>query len=177
MSQMSRATLALACVVCMGCYHATVETGASPSPEVIYKSFASGWIYGLVPPSTVATAARCPNGVAKVETQLSFVNQLVSFLTLGIYTPMQITVTCAVAPKTAAIIPVPDHSTQQAPAPPSPSSVTPPPQTSAAAPPVTATGGGRSDTELQAFEGIRRAVDDLQRRALLAGYHESEPGT
>lgn len=30
-----------------------------------------------------------------VETQLSFPNQLVSFLTGGIYTPMTITVTCA----------------------------------------------------------------------------------
>ena len=78
-----------------GCYHATVETGATPSAVVIDKSFASAWIYGLVPPSTVSTAAKCPDGVAKVETQLSFVNQVVSFLTLGIYTPMQIRVTCA----------------------------------------------------------------------------------
>lgn len=49
----------------------------------------------LLPPSMVSTAERCPNGVAKVETQQSFVNQLVGFLTLGIYTPMQIKVTCA----------------------------------------------------------------------------------
>ena len=82
-------------VAMAGCYHATVETGATPSTQVINKSFASAWIYGLVPPSTVSTAERCPNGVAKIETQLSFVNQVVSFLTLGIYTPMQITVTCA----------------------------------------------------------------------------------
>src|ERR1041384_1774606 len=79
----------------LGCYHATVETGAPASNEIVSKSFASGWIFGLVPPSTVATAAKCPNGVAKVETQLSFVNQLVSFLTLYIYTPMNIKVTCA----------------------------------------------------------------------------------
>ncbi|HET6579197.1 MAG TPA: hypothetical protein VFG66_12795 [Gemmatimonadales bacterium] len=101
MHRSPRAFLLVACVLSLGCYHATVETGAPPSPEVIDKSFASGWIYGLVPPSTVSTAARCPNGPAKVETRLSFVNQLVSFLTLGIYTPMQITVTCA-ASKTAA---------------------------------------------------------------------------
>jgi hypothetical protein len=82
-------------IVCAGCYHATVETGATPSTEVIEKKFASSWIYGLVPPSTVSTSARCPNGPAKVETQHSFVNQLVGFLTLGIYTPMEITVTCA----------------------------------------------------------------------------------
>jgi hypothetical protein len=43
----------------------------------------------------VETAAKCPNGVARVETRLSFLNQLVSGLTLGIYTPMEIVVTCA----------------------------------------------------------------------------------
>lgn len=80
-----------------GCYHATIETGLAPSNEVIEKDFASGWIYGLVPPSTVETQSKCPNGVSKVETQLSFVNQLVAFLTLDIYTPMDIKVTCAAA--------------------------------------------------------------------------------
>jgi len=49
----------------------------------------------LVPPSTVETQQKCPKGVSKVETQLSFPNMLVSFLTLSIYTPMDIKVTCA----------------------------------------------------------------------------------
>lgn len=80
-----------------GCYHASIDTGKNPSGQVIKQSFASSWIYGLVPPKTVETAARCPNGVAKVETRLSFVNQLVGLITLGIYTPMEITVTCAEA--------------------------------------------------------------------------------
>jgi hypothetical protein len=78
-----------------GCYHATVETGRPLSTQVVEKKFASGWVYGLVPPSTISTAEKCPDGAAKVETQLSFVNQLVSFLTLGIYTPMDIRATCA----------------------------------------------------------------------------------
>jgi hypothetical protein len=82
-------------ILLAGCYHATVETGVTPSTVVIDKSFASAWIYGLVPPSTVSTAEKCPNGVAKVETQHTFLNQLVGALTLGIYTPMQIRVTCA----------------------------------------------------------------------------------
>lgn len=78
-----------------GCYHATVDTGMTPSPVTIEKAWASGWVYGLVPPSTVETMAKCTNGVAKVETQLSFANQLVNVLTIGIYTPMEIKVTCA----------------------------------------------------------------------------------
>jgi hypothetical protein len=48
-----------------------------------------------VPPKIVETAERCPDGVAKVETRLSFLNQVVAILTLGIYTPMSIKVTCA----------------------------------------------------------------------------------
>jgi hypothetical protein len=62
---------------------------------VIDKAWASSWIIGLVPPSTVETQAKCPNGVSKVETQLSFLNMLVAALTLDIYTPMSIKVTCA----------------------------------------------------------------------------------
>lgn len=77
------------------CYHATVNTGLRPSAMKIENKWASGWIYGLVPPDTVETMAQCPEGVAQVDTQLSFLNQLVSFLTWGIYTPMEIVVTCA----------------------------------------------------------------------------------
>lgn len=90
--------LSLVCVLLLsvaGCHHAVVRTGKPPSNEVIKKSFAAGWIYGLVPPDVVATAERCPNGVARVETQLSFANQIVGILTLGIFTPMEIKVTCA----------------------------------------------------------------------------------
>jgi Bor protein len=52
-------------------------------------------VYGLVPPEDMETKAKCTNGVAKVETQQSFRNGLVGILTLGIYTPWQIDVTCA----------------------------------------------------------------------------------
>jgi hypothetical protein len=78
-----------------GCYHATVTTGLPPSLEKVEKHWAAGWIYGLVPPSTLESAQKCSNGVARVDTQLSFANQLVGFLTWGIYTPMEIVVTCA----------------------------------------------------------------------------------
>lgn len=82
-----------------GCYHATIETGLPPSNRTLEQHWASGWIGGLVPPSMVETAERCPDGVARVETKLSFLNQLVAGLTLGIYTPMYIEVTCAAAPR------------------------------------------------------------------------------
>ncbi len=78
-----------------GCYHARVTTGAEMSAHVVENTFASGFIFGLVPPNVVNVASECTNGVAQVETRLSFVNMLVANLTMGIYTPMHIKVTCA----------------------------------------------------------------------------------
>ena len=77
------------------CYHATVVTGLAPSTVVVEKAWASSWIDGLVPPSTVETQAQCKSGVSKVETQLPFLNLIVGAITFGIYTPMSIKVTCA----------------------------------------------------------------------------------
>ena len=94
-----RSIAAIACAALLvstaACFHATIETGLAPSTTVIEQPFASGWIYGLVPPSTVETQSKCPRGVSKVETQHSFLNMLVSFITFDIYTPIDIKVTCA----------------------------------------------------------------------------------
>lgn len=87
--------VAFLAIAASGCYHAVVDTGLAPSTQVVDVPWASGFVDGLVPPSTVETAAKCPHGVAKVETQHSFLNMVAQVLTLGIYTPMQITVTCA----------------------------------------------------------------------------------
>lgn len=95
MDRIRRLSVALLLIAAAACYHATVDTGLTPSTVVVDKSWASGWIYGLVPPSTVETASKCPRGAAKVETQHSFLNMLVAGLTGGIYTPMSIKVTCA----------------------------------------------------------------------------------
>jgi hypothetical protein len=83
------------CVAIGACHHATIDLGATPSLETIHEPWANSWIYSLVPPSRIETAAKCASGVAKVETQRSFLNGLVAILTLGIYTPMEIKVTCA----------------------------------------------------------------------------------
>lgn len=83
------------CFAGTACYHATINTGRPVSTDSISVPWANSFVYGLVPPPIVETAARCPNGVAKVETQHSFLNSLVGALTFGIYTPIRIDVTCA----------------------------------------------------------------------------------
>ncbi|MEM1057173.1 MAG: hypothetical protein AAGI52_16770 [Bacteroidota bacterium] len=78
-----------------GCYHAEVITGKPAGTRVVEESFALGFIYGLIPPPELEVAADCPDGVAVVETEMSFVNGLVNFLTGGLVNPWTIRVTCA----------------------------------------------------------------------------------
>lgn len=79
------------------CYNASVITDKAPSNVVIDKPWALSFVYGLIPPATIDASETCTNGIAKVETKISFLNQLVNGLTAGLVTPMHITVTCAVA--------------------------------------------------------------------------------
>ena len=88
-------TLLATALALSGCFHATIETGLPLGTQKLEQAWASSWVYGLVPPKTVETASRCPNGVARVETRRSFSKSLVGILTFGIYTPMEIMVTCA----------------------------------------------------------------------------------
>ena len=112
-----RAAAILAAFALTGCYHAVIQTGRPESSDVISIKWANSFIFGLVPPPVVETASRCTNGVAKVETQHSFLNGLAAFVTFSLYTPMQIDVTCA-ARGTASADPViklqPGRSAQQA---------------------------------------------------------------
>jgi hypothetical protein len=88
-------------VLLTGCYVATVDMGKPASATVHRQDFAPCWVFGLVPPPTVNGATLCPGGVSKVETQHSFLNYIVGTITFGIYTPIQITVTCAEAGSTS----------------------------------------------------------------------------
>lgn len=78
-----------------GCYHVTVETGKPASNTVINDPWAMAFVGGLIPPDVVNVSSQCRNGVSRVESQLSFLNMLVSGITGSIITPMTITVTCA----------------------------------------------------------------------------------
>ena len=90
-----RAAAVVAAFALTGCYHAVIQTGRPESTDVISIKWANSFIFGLVPPPIVETASRCTNGVAKVETQHSFLNGIAAIVTFSIYTPMQIDVTCA----------------------------------------------------------------------------------
>jgi len=80
-----------------GCYHAQVTTGLPASNDVYQQAWATSFIGGLVPPSIVNAEQHCSNGVARVETRLSFLNMVATLITFNLYSPMEITVTCASA--------------------------------------------------------------------------------
>ena len=78
-----------------GCFHQTVQSGLQPSTNVVEHAFVSTWLWGIVPAEPIDTRQMCPTGVAKVETEQSFLNGLVGALTIGIYSPQRLLVTCA----------------------------------------------------------------------------------
>ena len=86
--------LALA-VSTTACFHQSYQSGLTPSATVVEKPFVATWLWGLVPAKPVDVRQSCPSGVATVETEQSFVNGLVGVVTLGIYTPQRLRVTCA----------------------------------------------------------------------------------
>lgn len=94
-----------------GCYSAQVTTDKQPSGQVIEKPWATGFVAGLATPGAQIDAAQqCPNGVAMVETEVSFLNQLATFVTLNIYSPMSVTVTCAAGGSMSSLMPAPEFT-------------------------------------------------------------------
>ncbi len=76
------------------CYHSIVDTGLEPGPTAYHEGWEAAWFVGLVPAKVDATGT-CGGPWARVETQQSFLNGLVTFLTLGIYAPHDVEIVCA----------------------------------------------------------------------------------
>jgi Bor protein len=95
MKRRSRVASLIVTLALGGCYHQVVQTGRTPSTVVVSHPWTATWLWGLVPPEEINVSSKCQNGVATVETQQSFVNGLVTALTLGIYAPRDVRITCA----------------------------------------------------------------------------------
>ena len=94
---MTRATIvAVAALGAPGCYHSVIETGLQPGRVGYSEEWETAWLIGAVPARVDATEA-CQGPWARVETQQSLLNGIVTFLTLGIFAPHEVEVTCAAA--------------------------------------------------------------------------------
>ena len=108
MTRLRPALLPCLALTLAACYHQVVRTELPPSPTVVEREWVPAWVFGLVPAKPIDFRQQCPSGAAVVETQQSFANGLVRLVTLGIYTPQSVRVTCASgagsAPGSAAVI-------------------------------------------------------------------------
>jgi hypothetical protein len=93
---MRRGSWLLALAVCLGgCFHQVIDTGRPRGMIVVDRPWVSTWLWGLVAATEVDVSTECPAGPALIVTEQSFANGLVGLVTLGIYTPQHLTVTCA----------------------------------------------------------------------------------
>ena len=88
-----------------GCYYAVIDTGRPQSVRTVEESWAPSYVGGMVPPRLEEFVERCPHGAARVEVFRSPRNMLVTALTLGIYAPSTVQVTCALEKRGAAPAP------------------------------------------------------------------------
>ena len=95
MSRKRWSPVVLVVTLLAACFHQVVQTGRTPGPVVVEKPWVSTFIFGIVPAQPIDVRQQCPSGVATVETQQTFLNGLVGGITLGIYTPQSVKVTCA----------------------------------------------------------------------------------
>jgi Bor protein len=79
--------LALLVLVSTGCHTFRFHVSAAPSaptPVVEHKSF---WVFAWFPTQEVDVRAICPDGVATIEEETTFLDGFISTLTLSIYSP------------------------------------------------------------------------------------------
>jgi hypothetical protein len=73
-----------------------ITSGAKAQDSVnSVKEWATTFVYGVVPATVASAAAQCRDGLAKVRRGQTPANTLVSLVTLGMFNPITILVTCA----------------------------------------------------------------------------------
>jgi hypothetical protein len=94
----ARGAILLACtsiaLVATGCYKATF-IAPKTAAGVEHDEWTDFFVFGLVGDEARAVSEYCEGPVARVRTGSNFGTGLVSVITLGIYTPHKIYVTCA----------------------------------------------------------------------------------
>lgn len=84
-------------VATSGCFHTEIETGLAPGAVGYSEQWEDAWLIGAVPAQVDATQA-CEGPWSMVRTRQSLLNGIVTVLTIGIYAPHEVEVTCARAP-------------------------------------------------------------------------------
>src|ERR1700693_569147 len=96
MKRLGRAALLAALLGGAGCYKATFIRDSNAVKGEEHDKWLDFWLLGLVNEQNIDVKQFCPDGrVAQVVTGGTFGSGIVTFLTLGIYAPRKVYVTCA----------------------------------------------------------------------------------
>jgi GTPase involved in cell partitioning and DNA repair len=96
MKQLGRAALLAVLLGAAGCYKATFVRDQNAVKGAEHDRWLDFWFWGLMNEQDVNVRDFCPDGrVAQVVTGGNFGTGIVHFLTLGIYAPRKVYVTCA----------------------------------------------------------------------------------
>ena len=87
----------LLCALALGgCYKATFIRDAQAIRGEEHDEWTSFFVFGLVGEQNLDVKQFCPDGrFAEIQTGANFLTGLVSLVTIGIYTPRKVYVTCA----------------------------------------------------------------------------------
>ena len=77
-----------------GCFTTSYETGRFGGGQEVRKD-ADFFLWGLVGDYNFILSELCPNGVSQFRNQATFVDGLLTVLTLGIYAPRTVVLECA----------------------------------------------------------------------------------
>lgn len=88
---------AIALLSATGCYRFAVVNEKAPEGAKVKNEWQPFAIYGLVPlgENPIEASDKCPDGLAKVEMEHSFLNGLVSWFTFSLFNPITVSYTCA----------------------------------------------------------------------------------
>ena len=90
------AVLACALASTAGCYKATFINDPNAVRGAEREKWTSFFLFGLVGDETLDVNQFCPDGrIAEVQTGGNFLTGLVSVVTIAIYTPRRVIITCA----------------------------------------------------------------------------------
>jgi hypothetical protein len=85
-----------ATLVLSGCFETTLHNGRPPGEPVVERAWHHAFVFGAVEASgPYELEELCPRGWAELETRSDPAHLLLSLLTLGLYTPQEVTVVCA----------------------------------------------------------------------------------
>ena len=89
---------AFAAISATGCYSTTLRSGlpAGEKPMEGEQRWHSGFLGGTQEASgPYDVAEMCPHGWSEIKTETSFANGVVDLVTVGVYNPQTVDVTCA----------------------------------------------------------------------------------